>query len=57
MLVSKFQKQETILNKKFHRLVIDVHLSFINSGADVIVTNTFSSRKFRQKSSNKKRKT
>ena len=36
-----------ILDKKFHQLVIDVHLSFINSGAEVIVTNTFSSRKLR----------
>ena len=48
-LVSKGTLWSTsaILDKKFHRLVIDVHLSFINSGADVIVTNTFSSRKFR----------
>ena len=36
-----------ILEKKFHNLVIDVHMSFINSGAEVIVTNTFSSRRIR----------
>ena len=48
-LVSKGTLWSTsaILDKKFHQLVIDVHLSFINSGAEVIVTNTFSSRKLR----------
>ena len=35
------------LDKKFHDLVIDLHLSYINSGADVIVTNTFSARRIR----------
>ena len=36
-----------ILDDKFHQLLIDVHTSFINAGADVIVTNNFSSRKVR----------
>ena len=36
-----------LLDKKYHKLVIDVHLSFINAGADVIVTNNFSSRRIR----------
>ena len=36
-----------LLDEKFHQLIIDVHLSFINAGADVIVTNNFSSRKIR----------
>ncbi len=36
-----------IVDEKYHQLLIDVHLSFIESGADVIVTNNFSSRKFR----------
>lgn len=36
-----------ILDEKFHNLVINIHLSFINAGAEVIVTNTFSSRKLR----------
>ena len=36
-----------ILDKKFHKLVVDTHLSFINSGADVILTNTFSTRRMR----------
>ena len=35
------------LDKKFHDLVVEVHLSFINAGSEVILTNTFSSRKIR----------
>jgi len=33
--------------KKYHQLVIDTHLDFIKSGADVIVTNNFSARRTR----------
>ena len=29
-----------ILDEKFHQLLIDVHTSFINAGANVIVTGT-----------------
>jgi homocysteine S-methyltransferase len=36
-----------LVNKKYHQLVIDAHLDFINSGADVIVTNNFSARRTR----------
>ena len=36
-----------ILDKNFHNLVIETHLSFISSGADVILTNTFSTRRIR----------
>ena len=36
-----------LLDENFHKLVVDVHLSFINAGADVIVTNNFSSRRMR----------
>ena len=35
------------LEKKFHNLVLELHLSYINSGADVIITNTFSARRIR----------
>ena len=35
------------LEKKFHNLVVNLHLSYINSGADVIITNTFSARRIR----------
>ncbi len=48
-LVSKGTLWSTsaLLDEKFHQLLIDVHISFINAGADVIVTNNFSSRKIR----------
>ena len=36
-----------LLEEKNHKLVIDVHLSFINAGADVIVTNSFTTRRIR----------
>ena len=36
-----------LLDKQFHQLVVDVHLSFIEAGAEVILTNTFSERKIR----------
>ena len=35
-----------LIEKKYHQLVVDAHLDFIKSGADVIVTNNFSARKF-----------
>ena len=38
---------EALLNEEYHQLVIDIHLDFINSGAEVIVTNTFTARKGR----------
>ncbi len=41
-----------LVDEKYHDLLIDCHLSYINSGADVIVTNTFSCRKFRLKENN-----
>ena len=48
-LVSKgtLWSASAILEKKFHKLVIDTHLSFIYAGAEVIVTNTFVGRKIR----------
>ena len=36
-----------LIDEKYHQLVIDAHLDFIKSGADVIVTNNFSARKIR----------
>ena len=41
-----------LVDEKYHDLLIDCHLSYINSGADVIVTNTLSCRKFRLKENN-----
>ena len=36
-----------LVEKKYHQLVVDTHLDFINSGSDVIVTNNFSARRTR----------
>ena len=36
-----------LIEEKYHQLVIDIHLNFIKSGADVIVTNNFSARRTR----------
>ena len=36
-----------LIHEKYHQLVVDAHLDFIKSGADVIVTNNFSARKIR----------
>ena len=37
----------SLLNKKYYQLVIDTHLSSIKAGAEVILTNTFTTRKVR----------
>ncbi len=36
-----------LIDENCHQLVIDAHLDFINSGAEVIVTTTFTARRFR----------
>ncbi len=36
-----------LIDKKYHKMVVDAHLDFINSGAEVIVTNNFSARRVR----------
>ena len=36
-----------LLHKKYHRIVVNAHLDFIKAGAEVIVTNSFGSRKRR----------
>jgi len=36
-----------LLEEKYHKLLLDTHLDFIKSGAEVIVTNTFTLRKKR----------
>jgi len=36
-----------LVNEKYHKLVVDAHLDFIDSGVDVIVTNNFSARRKR----------
>ena len=36
-----------LIEEKYHQLVTDTHLDFINAGADVIVTATFTARRLR----------
>ena len=36
-----------LFQKKYHKLLVKTHLDFIKAGAEVIVTNTFGSRKRR----------
>ena len=37
----------SLIEKKYHQMIVDTHLDFINSGADLIVTNNFSARRTR----------
>ena len=37
----------SLLYEKYYQLVIDTHLSSINAGAEIILTNTFTTRKVR----------
>ncbi len=41
-----------LLNKKYHKLLLDTHVDFIKAGAEVIVTTTFTTRKERLKDNN-----
>jgi homocysteine S-methyltransferase len=41
-----------ILDKKYHKLVLDTHKDFIKAGAEIIVTTTFATRKKRLKENN-----
>ena len=36
-----------LLQEKYHELLLDTHLDFINSGAEIIVTTTFTTRRMR----------
>ena len=36
-----------LIEQKYHQLIVNAHLDFIKSGADVIVTNNFSARRVR----------
>jgi homocysteine S-methyltransferase len=37
----------SLLQEKYHQLLLDTHLDFINAGAEIIVTNTFTTRRLR----------
>ncbi len=41
-----------LLQEKYHNLLLDTHLDFIKAGAEVIVTNTFTTRKTRLRDNN-----
>jgi len=41
-----------LLQEKYHNLLLDTHKDFIKSGAEVIVTTTFTTRKIRLKDNN-----
>ena len=41
-----------LLHERYHQLLLDTHLDFIKSGAEVIVTTTFTTRKIRLKDNN-----
>ena len=45
-----------LIEEKYHQLVVDAHLDFIRSGADVIVTNNFAARKIRMIQNNEEEK-
>ncbi|MCH2473763.1 MAG: homocysteine S-methyltransferase family protein, partial [Gammaproteobacteria bacterium] len=40
---------QALIDKDCHQMVIDAHLDFINAGAEVIVTATFTARRLRLK--------
>ena len=41
-----------LLQEKYHKLLLDTHLDFVKSGAEVIVTNTFTLRRKRLRDNN-----
>ena len=41
-----------LIDENYHQLIIDSHLDFINAGAEVIVTTTFTARKLRLRENN-----
>jgi homocysteine S-methyltransferase len=41
-----------LLQDKYHKLLLDTHLDFINSGAEIIVTTTFTTRRMRLRDNN-----
>ena len=41
-----------LIDKKYHQLIVDAHLDFIKSGAEIIVTNNFAARRVRLSQNN-----
>ena len=47
-----FWSANALLQEKYHQLLLDTHLAFVKAGAEIIVTNTFTTRKLRLKDNN-----
>ncbi|EMH79874.1 homocysteine/selenocysteine methylase (S-methylmethionine-dependent) [alpha proteobacterium HIMB114] len=45
--VSNLWSATALMEKKYHQIIKDCHLDFINAGAEIILTNTFGSRRRR----------
>ena len=41
-----------LLQEKYHKLLLETHLDFIKSGAEIIVTTTFTTRRLRLRDNN-----
>ena len=50
--VSNLWSTTALLKKEYHQILLDCHLDFINAGAEVILTNTFGSRRRRLEENN-----
>jgi len=45
--ISNLWSATALMEKKYHQFIKDCHLDFINAGAEIILTNTFGSRRRR----------
>ena len=50
--VSNLWSTTALLKKEYHQILLDCHLDFINAGAEIILTNTFGSRRRRLEENN-----
>ena len=50
--VSNLWSTPALLKKEYHQILLDCHLDFINAGAEIILTNTFGSRRRRLEENN-----
>jgi len=50
--VSNLWSTTALLKKEYHNILLDCHIDFINAGAEIILTNTFGSRRRRLEENN-----
>lgn len=50
--ISNLWSTTALLKKEYHNILLDCHLDFINAGAEIILTNTFGSRRRRLEENN-----